>query len=223
MSGARLDHEDGLTLLVLESPILSTGLLHDLDDALAEASRTSPPEPLVLSSEHPRIFLAGAHLGEIEDLDARSADPYASFGRRVLSRLSSHPAPTVAAVHGPCTGGGFDLLLNCDAVTAGTRAVFGHPGVKRGLVTGWGGTLLVASRLGNGPAVGTLVQGRFWSADEALVMGLVRTVKDDVGAAARAEARRLSTIHPARLELWRSLLRRSFVDTFRTFVVHNRG
>jgi enoyl-CoA hydratase/carnithine racemase len=37
-----------------------------------------------------------------------------------------------------CTGGGFDLALACDRIVAADTATFSHPGVRRGLVTGWG-------------------------------------------------------------------------------------
>ena len=110
--------------------------------------REAVPTPLVLRSAHPTIYLAGADLAEIAALDGPSCADYARRGRVVLERLALYPAPTVAAVHGSCSGGGFDLGLACDWIVAGGAAAFSHPGVRRGLVTGWGGTVRLPVAIG---------------------------------------------------------------------------
>ncbi len=118
------------TTVVLESPILSRRVLGEIAAALDELKLEPCPSPLVLTSAHPTIFLAGAHLGEIAGLDQRSCIAYAELGRSIADRLASHPAAVVAAVHGSCSGGGFDLTMACDAVIASPGATFSHPGVR---------------------------------------------------------------------------------------------
>jgi enoyl-CoA hydratase/carnithine racemase len=213
---------DGVSVLTLASPILSTQLLRGLETEVSRACGQDPARPLVLASAHPRIFLAGAHLAEIERLRASTSVAYAGRGRRVISTIDRFPAPTVAAVHGPCAGGGVDLILACDSVIAGPRATFSHPGVRRGLLTGWGGTTVIPARLEPCAARRTFLEGHAWTAHEAVALGLARAVAADPVAAARAEASRLAGLDPSRLNVWRSLRRRSFVDTFSTFVVHHR-
>jgi enoyl-CoA hydratase/carnithine racemase len=178
--------------------------------------------PLVVASDHPRIFLAGAHLAEIAALDGRTSGGYARRGRAVLRRFESHPGPVVAAVHGPCTGGGLDLVLSCDAIVASPSASFSHPGIRRGLVTGWRGTVMLPWSIGRGAARRALLTGEPISAAEAADHGLV-IVNDDPVAAARLEAARLAALHPARLMRWRSFKNSRFVDRFRAVVVHNEG
>lgn len=203
--------------IVFGQPILTTPVLAELLRLLTEL----PPAPLLISSSHPRIFLAGAHLGEIAALDRDTSRGYADTGREVLRRLGSHPAPVVAAVNGSCAGGGFDLVLSCDAIVAGPSATFAHPGVGRGLVTGWGGTLALRQRARTALAAAILLQGAPLTAEDIAVMGSVRTVTGEPTGAAIAEAGRLATLHPSRLELWRSFRSRRFVDSFGAFVVHN--
>jgi len=206
--------------LVLPSPILSLDLLHRIAKALDEARRQSLP--LIVRSAHPMIFLAGADLGEIGRLDAGSSREYARRGRAVLHRLHELPAPVVAAVHGPCMGGGLDLALACDAIVASPNARFGHPGARRGLVTGWGGTVMLPWAAGSALARKAFLACESISAGEGHTAGWVALVTPDPVEGARAEALRLGSLHPRRLVLWRTLRSGRFIDRFRSCVVHHR-
>jgi enoyl-CoA hydratase/carnithine racemase len=216
--GMRRYEVDGVLVLAFTSPILSLEMLLRLNSALVDLEQDHPP--LVLASEHPSIFLAGAHLGEISRLDAHTSCGYARFGRQVLARLGRHPAPLVAAVAGSCSGGGFDLALSCDLVVAGRSASFSHPGVRRGLVTGWGGTVMVPAALGRSPAQRALLEGSPVQPVEVAASDHLDTAPLEP---AIAEARRLASLHPSRLYTWRCLRNQPFVDRFRIVVVHNKG
>ncbi len=205
--------------LVLPSPFLSTAALAALRGRLAALAARAVP--LVLESGHPRIFLAGADLREIAGLGPGTAAAYAVEGRRTLAELERYPAPVVAAVGGACTGGGLDLVLACDAVVASPAATFAHPGVRRGLVTGWSGTARIPRLLGDAAARRIFLEASFLDAPGALDAGLVNAVDGDPVAAACAEAARLARLHPGRIHLWRTLRSARFIDRFRACVVHN--
>jgi enoyl-CoA hydratase len=209
---------DGILEVVIDRPVLALPVLDALAAALDRAELEAVP--VILRSSHPSIFLAGAHLAEIATLDRHSARSYAHKGRSVIDRLTRLPAPVVAAVHGPCSGGGFDLVLASDEIVAGPGARFHHPGAVRGLVTGWGGTDRVPSRLGGSEARRALVLGRPIEAEQALRIGLVGMIADDPAFAAHDRVRMLASIHPRRLEMWRTLRHGRFVDRFRAVVVH---
>ncbi len=208
--------------IVIGSPILSGDVLARLARCLTSAAEEARPQPLVLRSTHPEVFAAGAHLAEISALTATSSRRYAELGRRVLELLHRHPAPTAAAVRGVCAGGGFDLASRCDLITASPGARFQHPGIRRGLVTGWGGTVTLR-RDPDDLLRRVLLTGREVDADALARAGLLVRVDPSPVAAASAEMARLSTVHEHRLALWRSLRERYFVDIFRTFVVHTTG
>ncbi len=197
------DHDAGVLRLVLAQPILAVDLLEELAAKLDSVNDRRLP--MIISSAHPRIFLAGAHLAEIARLDATTSLDYGSFGRAVLQRLGRHQGPVVAAVHGPCSGGGFDFVLSADAIVAGPAATFSHPGVRRGLVTGWGGTMMLPRLLGPASARRILLEGATLNAAELAASGLVCRVDDDPLAAAMAEAKTLGELHPSRILFHRSL------------------
>ncbi|MEE4272595.1 MAG: enoyl-CoA hydratase/isomerase family protein [Thermoanaerobaculales bacterium] len=219
MSAVTVRCDGSVATLHLGSPILTRHVLSVLIEAFEDLGGQTQPLPVVLASEHPTIFLAGAHLGEIAELDRSSCLPYARLGRSVAEALGSHPAPVVAAVHGSCSGGGFDLVMACDAVVAGPHASFNHPGVLRGLITGWGGTGRLEGPLGSTALRRTLLEGSALDGDALRRLGAVRTVAEDPRRAARSSALKLAGLHPSRLTLWRRFRDSDFVDRFRAFVV----
>jgi enoyl-CoA hydratase/carnithine racemase len=214
--------QGGVDQLILASPILSVAVLRALETGLRDHARQRPTTPLVISSSHPRIFLAGAHLGEIARLDRFTSLAYGRQGRLVLGLLSRYPAPTLAAVAGVCMGGGLDLALSCDVIVASPQARFAHPGVRRGLVTGWGGSAWLPRAVTGSRARRAFVEGSAISAQEMLAAGAALRCSPEALKTSLAEARRLRSLHPTRLQLWRSLKYRGFVDRLRAFVVHNQ-
>src|SRR6516164_682390 len=79
-------------------------------------------------------------------------------------------------------GGGFELLLACDLVVAGASARFGVPEVKRSLVAGAGGALLLAQRVPRALALELLLTGDPIDAARAAEIGLVNRVVPEGGA-----------------------------------------
>lgn len=209
----------GVLLVSLLRPVLAEEVLVEIGAVLATRF-LGGVDPMVLGSSHPTVFAAGADLGEIEKLDAAACVRYAELGRRVVRLLAEYPAPTVAAVRGSCYGGGFDLVLSCDRIIAGPKAVFQHPGVRRGLVTGWSGTTVLPETLGSSVARRVLVEGNPTTAAEMKDIGLVHEISDRPDLDAVQMAISLGALEPERFALWRSLSRPGFIDRFRATVVH---
>lgn len=220
MTPVVLEAADGIASLRFRRPILTTEVLAEAIHSLHDLDASFPA--LVVASDHPRIFLAGAHLGEIARLDATSSGPYAELGRRLMRTLAALPVPVVAAVHGACAGGGLDLALACDWITAGPEARLGHPGIRRGLVTGWGGTTLLPRRLGPRCTLALLAEAEMIQAADAARIGLVDEIASDAPACAARRARALARLNPRRLALWRAARTGGFVDIFGVNVVHTR-
>jgi enoyl-CoA hydratase len=86
--------------------------------------------------------------------------------------------PLIAAVEGYALGGGFELALACDLVTAGRDAVFGLSEVRRGLTARMGGLLLLPEKIPANIAKELALTGESITAPRAAELGLVNRVVD---------------------------------------------
>jgi len=171
-------HED-ILLLALEHP---NGLPRLERRVLREFARQME----ILASTHelagavitgsPQAFCAGAELTEINSLLASETLDFAREGQRVMDQIEHSAKPVVAAIHGYCMGGGFDLALACRVRICSRDAIFAHRGASLGLITGWGGTQRLPRLIGRSRAMEIFLTGRMIAADGALAIGLVREV-----------------------------------------------
>lgn len=163
---------------------LTRARVHALTTALEQLA-TTPPSRLILTG-NAHFFSAGADLNEIAALTGPEAFRFAHMGQHLMRAVASFPAPTIAAVHGYCMGGGLDLALSCQRRIAGPHAIFGHRGAALGLITGWGGTQRLPRLIGKGRALQMFLAAEKVHPVRALQIGLVDAVADDPLAAALA-------------------------------------
>ena len=115
---------------------------------------------------------AGGTFSSGMDLKAFLRGELPSFPGRGLCGITQTPPrkPLVGAAEGWALAGGFELLLACDLVVAGASARFGVPEVKRGLLAGAGGAMLLAQRIPRALALIATKQiaagGADWPADQ---------------------------------------------------------
>ena len=129
-------------------------------------------------------FCAGADLRELyfkgKDLpgDQAAAGVRSFLERihRVLNAIDSSALTTIAAVHGVCFGGGFELALVCDLIIADRMARFCFPELRLGLIPGFGGIPRLRRDLGNGVVRDLLLTGRSMNATRAHALGLVSQI-----------------------------------------------
>jgi enoyl-CoA hydratase len=110
-------------------------------------------------------------------------DPARGFGG-IVERPPAKPL--IAAVEGWALGGGFEIVLACDLVTAGKSARFGLPEVRRGLAARGGGVFRLPRRLPHALAMELIVTGAPLDAERATQFGLVNRLVDDGQALAAA-------------------------------------
>ena len=114
--------------------------------------------------------------------DDAMAERIADFQRAFLWQRDS-PALTVAAVHGPAIGAGFQLALACDILLATATATFAMRETSYGLVPDLAGTQPLVRAVGYARAVDLCATGRSVSAEEGYALGFVTRVVDDLDAA----------------------------------------
>lgn len=133
---------------------------------------------LIITGEG-KAFVAGADIAEMQHMDKAAARAFSLKGQQAFDRLTQLPIPVIAAVNGYALGGGCELALACDVRLAGSKAKFGMPEVKLGLIPGYGGTQRLPKLVGTGNALHLLMTGDTIDAEEALRIGLVQQVFPD--------------------------------------------
>ena len=169
------------------NPPAQDALASALDAAEADAALTA----LVLISGKERIFIAGADLKQIAALrDEATAVELARRGQKLLQRLAEFRVPIVAAIHGACAGGGFELALACEWRIATDARVtqIGLPETSIGVIPGWGGTVRLPRLVGVPRALELILRGQLVSAQDALASGLIDEVVTAGELRERAEA-----------------------------------
>lgn len=156
--------------------LLTIDTLVELHRALDRIAGHESLRAVVVRGGGDRYFLAGADLNELARLDGESSLRFARLGQSLFDKMERSGKLIVAAVDGYCMGGGIDLLLACDLRYATPSSVFSHPGLRMGIITGFGGTARLPGEVGCGRAWELFVTGRRFYALEAAEYGLISGV-----------------------------------------------
>jgi enoyl-CoA hydratase len=200
----------GVWRIVMSSPpanALSVPLLDGLHAAIDAADAAGNVKVVVVTSALDGFFAAGADVKHLAKIDGESFAAYGAQMRAVNDRIAAASWLSVAAVDGLALGGGLELALACTLRVSGTRARYGLPEVKLGLIPGAGGTQRLPRLVGRGRALDIMLTARQVPADEALAIGLVdRLAEGDVTGAALDLAGQLARASlPAQLAVVRTV------------------
>ncbi len=124
--------KDGVAKVVLNHPplnILTREVMSKLRRSLTELESDESLRAVVLTAEG-KHFSAGADVGE--HLPPEYEELIPEFIETVQA-IYQFPLPVIAAVHGRCLGGGFELVQAADVVIAGEGATFGQPEIVLGV------------------------------------------------------------------------------------------
>ncbi|KXO13007.1 Enoyl-CoA hydratase [Moritella sp. JT01] len=176
--------EDKIGVLTMDVPgetmnTLRAEFADEISDLMKEIKSNSDLQGLVLISGKKDSFVAGADVTMIDACEtAADAEKLSLEGHRVMGELEALNIPVVAAIHGPCLGGGLELALACHirVCTESTKTVLGVPEVMLGLLPGSGGTQRLPRLIGVAKSLDLMLTGKQVRGKQALKMGLV----DDV-------------------------------------------
>jgi 2-(1,2-epoxy-1,2-dihydrophenyl)acetyl-CoA isomerase len=167
-----------------------------------------------------RAFCAG---GDVEYMSGlQKSGDVASFrklldaGRDVILQIATMSRPVIAAVNGIAAGAGCNLALACDYRIAASGAKLSESFVRIGLHPDWGGTWLLPRLVGRSKALEILMTGRMVDAAEALAIGMVDRVTDDLTAEVDQFTRTLSAAPPIALSGIKRALLASETNDLRT-------
>ena len=179
---------DGVAYVTFNRPQARNALTFAMYERLAEicngANEDRSIRAILMTGGGDKAFAAGTDISQFRAFD-KEADALAYEERidRVMNAIERCRVPTIAAIHGACTGGGASIAACCDLRIASRTIKYGFP-VARTL----GNCLSLASynRLVYlvGPALvkDIVFQARLIEADEALAKGLVNELCEDQAA-----------------------------------------
>lgn len=175
---------DGIAVVTINRPEKRNALSIDLRTQLAdEFDRLGADEDVavVVLTGAGTAFCAGMDRSQFGGDEAHKKALYETSAR-VFESIVRLPRPTIAAVNGPALGGGSALAASCDVRLAAPTATFGHPEITFGVPPSYAALLLLG--LPDQLAREFAFTGRIVGAEEALSLGIVRAIHDDVVAAA---------------------------------------
>ncbi len=189
MAQVELEVADHVATVRLNRPdtlnSLSSSVLDELDQVVQRVAVDDDVHGAIVTGEG-RAFVAGADIEEISALDGETGLAFARKGQAVFTRIEKLAVPVVAAVNGFALGGGCELAMACHLRIASSKARFGQPEVKLGILPGFGGTQRLPRIVGRGIATDLILSGRIIAADEALRIGLVSEVVEPDALLTRA-------------------------------------
>lgn len=158
---------------------LKASFASEVTHVLQEIEQQRDLQGVVIISDKPGSFVAGADIGMIDACDnAADAESLARQGQAMFDRIEGLKIPVVAAIDGACLGGGLELALACHyrVATDNPRTVIGLPEVQLGLLPGSGGTQRLPRLIGIQKALPLILTGKQLRAKQAKKLGIV----DDV-------------------------------------------
>lgn len=176
-----VDIEDAVAVITLDNPnervnVLSIAMLGDFEKTLQDLQANDDVRAIVIISSKKDSFVVGADIKDFETF-SKKEDVITAInkGHKMLDRLEQNQKPVVAAINGPCVGGGLELALACNYRIASNnkKTMFALPEVKLGLLPGLGGTQRLPRLIGVQKGLEMILTGKNVYAKPARKMGLI--------------------------------------------------
>ncbi len=219
-SAVLVEKSNGLAVVTFNRPekrnSMSFELLSDFLSALEELKEDNATHVIILTSKGP-AFCAGADLSSLKTVQdeaerqrlfARSRKQRGRLSHRTYGTLEGMEQITIAAINGPCVGGGWAIANSCDFRIAAEGALFWFPEVDLGAPVGAYPVARLVRMIGLEKAKEVVLTCRRYTAREVFDMGMVLKVtpKDKLLDEAHALARSLLPKKPATLSLAKVIL-----------------
>ncbi|POF31642.1 enoyl-CoA hydratase-related protein [Roseibium marinum] len=135
-------------------------------------------------------FCAGADISEFEAIRStpEAARRYDDINVAAFQSLKALPVPVIAAINGPCLGGGLGLALACDIRIAARPSVFSIPAARLGLAYPPEALADLLEAVSVSDAKHLLFTAERIPAEKALAIGLIDEVVEDAGLDSRLTA-----------------------------------
>jgi enoyl-CoA hydratase/carnithine racemase len=196
-----ITRRDGIARVSLNRPSVKNAVTLAMWRELAEIfSRVAADRDLraVILAGKGKDFSVGADISEFDKVrnDKQQSAEYEVAVDACSDAIAALGKPVVAAISGYCLGGGCHLALACDFRFADRSAILGIPAAKLSIVYGIHSVQRLSALVGVANAKRILYTGDRYPAEQAISMGLVDEIHDDVVLAAEQFVERLAANAP---------------------------
>jgi len=178
----RSDIVDGLAVVTIDRQdklnALNAEVIGELGATFDALRANAGVRGVIVTGAGEKAFVAGADIAELAGMGPLTGIAVSRAGQQVFRAIERMPQPVIAAVNGFALGGGLELALACHMRTASSRARFGLPEVKLGIIPAYGGTVRLPRLVGRGRANEMILTGEMIDAAEAHRIGLVNRVHE---------------------------------------------
>jgi enoyl-CoA hydratase len=209
--------KDGVGRITFNRPETRNAFTFAMYERLAEicrqATADSSVKVLLLTGADEKAFAAGTDISEFKKFStAQDAMDYEARINGLLDAFERIPIPTIAAIAGACTGGGFTIAACCDLRIGAANGRFGVPiGRTLGNCLSMSNYVRLAALLGPARVKEIIFTARLIDAGEAREIGLLSEVLPDYATLqSRADelARTVASQAPLTLRVTKEALRR---------------
>jgi enoyl-CoA hydratase/carnithine racemase len=182
------DIRDGIGRVIFNRPQARNAFTFEMYERLAEicgdANDNRAIKVLVFTGAGDKAFASGTDINQFRAFSTpQDAIDYEARNDRVLGVLERCRVPTIAAIAGVCTGGGAAIAACCDLRIGTKTARFGFPIARTlGNCLSMANYGRLAALLGPARVKDIIFTARLVEAQEALSLGLLSEVVEDVAA-----------------------------------------
>ena len=173
----KLEKSDGVARITLNRPkfnMMNIDMIVEINSLLEGFVSDQDLKCVVFDAEG-KHFCTGVEVG---DHKPDKVDDMIPNFNGIFELLEQIDVPVVAVVQGFCLGGGMELAIACDVIVADEGASFGQPEIKVGFFPPYA-AIRLPQLVGPAKAIEICTTGKFYSAREAQVLGMVAHVAED--------------------------------------------
>ncbi|HEU5169868.1 MAG TPA: fatty acid oxidation complex subunit alpha FadJ [Gemmatimonadales bacterium] len=158
---------------------LNREVMREFQELMTQLRANAGARAVVFVSGKPDTFIAGADIEEFTRLKTRTeAEALSRDGQELMNLVADFPRPVIAAIHGACIGGGYELALACHyrIATDAPKTQIGLSEVQLGVIPAAGGCVRLPRLIGARAALDLILAGRTERPQKALRLGMVDEV-----------------------------------------------
>ena len=173
----KFEKADGVARITLARPkvnMMNIDMMAEINILLQSFVNDHDLKCVVIDAEG-KHFSTGVEVG---DHKPENVDDMIGTFNRIFELLEQIDVPVIAVVQGYCLGGGMELAIACDVIVADKGASFGQPEIKVGFFPPYA-AIRLPQLIGPAKAIEICTTGKFYSAQEAQILGMVAHVAED--------------------------------------------